>query len=96
MKSAEPSLFEIIDRFHSDWSHVDKMSRLGWLTGEKLRLEGLINQMAAYIRAKGAPLNELEKAYAQRLLDMIQMVDNEGTNVVNDLRVEALRELAKF
>ena len=54
--------FEEIERLHSEWTMMDKTARLGWLTGEKIRLNGLLNQMAQYVYARGGFLNNMEKA----------------------------------
>ena len=74
---------------------MDKTTRLGWLVGERIRLEGLANQLAQYVRASGGFLNETERAYARELLEMIQAVDAEGAKTLNELRTEAVKELAK-
>ncbi len=96
MITGTPNFYEEIDHCYSDWSHIDKMARLGWLTREKIRLNGLITLMASYIRTKRGHLNDSEKTYAKKLLDMIQMVDDEGAKVVNDLRTEAFTEIICF
>ena len=74
---------------------MDKTARLGWLTGERMRLNRLLNQMAQYVYARGGFLNNMEKAYAQKLLDMLQSVEIEGAKVSNELKNEALKDLTK-
>ena len=86
--------FSEIERLHSEWTMMDKTARLGWLTGERMRLNRLLNQMAQYVYARGGFLNNMEKAYAQKLLDMLQSVETEGAKVSNELKNEALKELA--
>lgn len=88
-------IFEEIERLHSEWSTKDKTARLGWLMGEKMRLNRLLNQMAQYAYARGGFLNNMEKAYAQKLLDMLQSVEIEGAKVSNELKNEALKDLTK-
>ncbi len=89
------NFFVEIDRLHSQWSVMDKATRLGWLAGERMRLNGLANQLAQYVRAAGGFMNESERAYARDLLDMIQAVEAEGAKTASDLRNEAVKELAK-
>lgn len=88
-------IFEEIDRLHSEWSTKDKTARLGWLIGEKMRLSKLLNQLAQYVYIRGGEMNNIEKAYAQKLIEMLQSVDAEGTKVGNELVNDALKELSK-
>lgn len=53
------------------------------------------NQFAQYISVRGGFANADEKAYATRLLEMINVVDAEGTRVANDLARDAFKELIK-
>lgn len=91
-----PSIYQEIDALHTEWSKMDKSTRLGWLMREKIRISGLINQLARYVQINGGFLNETEKAYACKLLDMYQTVDAEGAKTVHELGTEALNELARF
>lgn len=70
-------------------------TRLGWLIREKIRLNGMINQLARYAQLNGGFLNDMEKAYARILLDMYQTVDSEGAKTVHELGTETLNELAR-
>ena len=93
------NIFQEIDNLHSQWSameKMDKMTKLGWLMGERMRLNGLANQLALYVRDSGGFANDAEKAYARELLEMIQAVDVEGAKTVDELRNEAVKELAKY
>ena len=65
---------------------MEKAARLGWLSGEKARLTGLANQFF---------MNDPERAYARKLLDMINSVDAEGSKVMDDLRNDAFKEIVK-
>ena len=87
--------FYEIDRLHSEWSRMEKAARLGWLSGEKVRLTRLANQFSQYIYAKGGIMNDSERAYARKLLDMISSVDAEGSKVMEDLRNDAFKEIIK-
>lgn len=75
---------------------MDKSTRLGWLMKEKIRISGLINQLARYVQINGGFLNDTESVYARKLLDMYQTVDAEGAKTVHELGTEALNELARF
>ena len=89
------NLFDEISSLHSEWTRLDRATRLGWLAGEKVRLNALANQFARYISVRGGFSNDAEKAYARKLLEMIQAVDTEGAKTVNELRNEAIKELAQ-
>lgn len=87
--------FSEIDRLHSEWSRMEKAARLGWLSGEKARLTVLTNQFLQYIYAKGGIMNDSERAYARKLLEMINSVDAEGSKVMDELRNDAFKEIIK-
>ena len=91
-----PSIFREIDALHTEWSKRNKSTRLGWLIREKIRLSGLINQLARYVQINGGFLNDTEKAYASKLLEMLRTVDAEGAKTVQELGTEARNELARF
>ena len=85
--------YEEIDRLHSEWSWMEKAARLGWLSGEKARLTGLANKFSKYIYAKGGLMNDSERTYACKLLEMINSVDAEGSKVMDELRKDAFKEI---
>lgn len=87
--------FSEIDNLHSEWSRMEKAAWLGWLSGEQARLTGLANQFSLYIYTKGGIMNDSERAYARKLLEMINSVDSEGSKVMDDLRNEAFKEIIK-
>ena len=87
--------FSEIDNLHSEWSRMEKAARLGWLSGEKARIIGLANQFSRYIYAKGGLMNDSERVYARKLLDMINSVDAEGAKVMGELRNDAFKEIVK-
>lgn len=89
------NIFVEIDRLHSQWTVMDKAARLNWLVGERMRLNGLANQLAQYVRAAGGFRNESEMAHARELLKMIQAVEAEGAKTASELRNEAVKELLK-
>ena len=41
-------------------------------------------------------MNDSERAYARKLLEMINSVEAEGSNVMDDLRNDAFEELIKI
>jgi len=90
-----PTDFSEIDNLHSEWSRMERAVRLGWLSGERERLTGLANQFSLYIYAKGGLMNDSERAYARKLLDMINSMDAEGSKVMDDLRNDAFKEIIK-
>ena len=87
--------FSEIDRLHSEWSRMEKAARLSWLSGEKARLTGLANQLSLYIYAKEGLMNDSERAYARKLLEMINSVDAEGSKVMDGLGNDAFKEIIK-
>ena len=96
MRNIMPTtIFQDIDRLHSEWSRMEKAARLGWLSGEKARLTGLANQFSLYIYAKGGLMSDSERVYARKLLEMINSVDAEGSKVMDDLRNDAFKEIIK-
>ena len=74
---------------------MEKAAKLGWLSGEKARLTGLANQFSQYIYAKGGVMNDAERVYARKLLEMIYSVDAEGSKVMDELRNDAFMEIFK-
>lgn len=85
-----------IERLYSEWSRMEKATKLTWLTKEKMRLNGLANQMAQHINANGGFMSDAERTEACKILEMIHSVDAEGTKVMNDIRNDALKEIAKY
>ena len=74
---------------------MDKSFKLGWLSGEKMRLNGVAKQFARYISIRGGFANDVERAYARKLLEMINMVDAEGAKGANDLAKDAFKKMMK-
>ena len=74
---------------------METAARLGWLSGEKAWLTGLANQFSLYIYAKGGLMSDSERAYARKLLEMINSVDAEGSKVMDDLRNDAFKEISQ-
>lgn len=81
---------------HSEWSRMDKSTKLGWMMGRRMRLNVLANQLAQHVRAAGGFVNDAEREYARELLEMMQAVGAEGAKTANELRNEAITELAKL
>lgn len=87
--------FSEIERLHSEWSRMEKAVKLGWLSGKKARLTVLANQFSQFIYAKGGIMNDTERVYARKLLEMINSVDAEGSKVMDELRNDAFMEIVK-
>ncbi len=88
-------LFQEIDSLHSEWERMDKSAKLGWLAGERMRLNRLANQFAQYISIRGGFANDNERAYASKLLEMIGDVDAEGAKVAKNIGKDAIKEMVK-
>ena len=89
------SLFQEIDALHSEWSTVDNATKIVWLAGQRIRINGLLNQFAQYVKFNGGFLNDTERAYANKLLEMSREINSEGSKVANDLTRDAFRELCR-
>lgn len=92
---ASNTFFQEIDSLHSELERMDKSARLEQLAIEKIRLNRLVNQFAQYLSVKGGFANDNERAYASKLLEMINAVDAEGAKVANDLAKDAFKDMLK-
>ena len=86
--------FSEIERLHSEWSRVDKMSRLAYLKGQWDSLNQMAYQYGMYLRNRTS-ITQTERQYARYLVDMINSVDAEGAQLKDDLRNDALKEIIK-
>jgi len=75
---------------------MDKVSRIGYLLGERQRLNTIANQMATYISYKGGRMTPTERVQAQKLLEMIDAINEEGRRTSNELVNEAVLGLMKM
>jgi len=75
---------------------MDKVSRIGYLLGERQRLNTIANQMATYISYKGGRMTPTERVQAQKLLEMIDAINEEGRRTSNELVNEAVLGLMKI
>ena len=89
------NIFEEIDRLHSEWKSMDKALRLSWLATEKMRLNGLVNQLAQQVYVRGGFSGDYERAYASKLFEMTQTIDSEGARVANEMANDVLKEIMK-
>jgi hypothetical protein len=64
---ASNNIFQEIDNLHSKWERMDKSAKLGWLAGERMRLNRLANQFAQYISIRGGFANDDERVSASKL-----------------------------
>lgn len=87
-------ILQSIDQLHSEWSKMDKATKLGWLMKEKIRLKGITNQLAQSYQCKGYFTPD-EKNCAKCLIEMINSVDAEGTKVINELGNDVFKDLMK-
>ena len=88
--------FNLIDQLHSEWSKLDKASRMGYLIGQKIRLNTIANQMAAAVHARGGYMTPEEREQATKLLEMIEAVNREGQKTQQELAGEGIKELLKL
>lgn len=88
-------IFQEIERLHAEWSRMEKAAKLGWLAGEKIRLNRMMYQLSQYIHLKGGFSNNEERAYARKLIEMAEGIDVEGSKVWNDLADDAFKEIVK-
>ncbi len=74
---------------------MDKAARLSYLRGQWNRLNQLAYQYGMYLQGR-VVITQAERQYAQNLMEMLNSVEAEGTNVTNDLKNEVLKELTKI
>ena len=86
---ASENIFHEIDSILSEMERTDKATRMGWLMGEKMRLNRLANELALYSIRNGG-LTTSEKAYAGQLLDMI------SREISNDIRKEITKAILGY
>ena len=86
--------FSEIERLYSAWSRMDKMARLAYLKGQWDSLNQMAYQYGMYLKNRTS-ITPVERQYAQYLVDMINSVDAEGTQLMDDLRNDALKEIIK-
>ena len=86
--------FSEIERLHSEWSRMDKMARLSYLKGQWDSLNQMAYQYGMYLKNKTS-ITQSERQYARYLMEMINSVNAEGAKLMNDLAIDALKELAK-
>lgn len=88
-------IFQEIDRLHSEWSSMEKSARLGWLMGAKMWLNGLMNHFTQYISLKRGIMSDVEKAYAQKLLEINAEIDANGSKAVKDFANDTVKVIAQ-
>lgn len=86
--------FSEIERLYSAWSRMDKMARLAYLKGQWDSLNLMAYQYGMYLK-KRTSITQAERQYAQYLVDMVNSVDAEGSQLMDDLRNDALKEIIK-
>lgn len=86
--------FSEIERFHSEWSRMDKVAKLAYLKGRWNLLNQMVYQYGLYLKTRTS-ISQDERQYAQYLIDMINSVDAERAKVMNDFANDAFLELVK-
>lgn len=86
--------FSEIERLHSEWSMMDKMARLAYLKGQWDSLNQMAYHYGMYLKNRTS-ITQAERQYAQYLVEMINSVDAQGTQLMEDLRKDALKEIFK-
>ena len=86
----------VIDQLHSEWSKMDKASRMGYLIGQRIRLNTVANQMAAAVQARGGYMTPEEREQARKLLEIIEAINQEGQKTQQELAGEGIKELLKL
>lgn len=88
-------MFEEIDKLHAEWSKLDKATRILFLKGQWNRLNRCAGQMSEYLRLKGT-ISPEERAFAQKLIDMINEVSAEGVKTQRELASEYVKGIVKM
>lgn len=91
---ASENIFHEIDSILSEMERTDKATRMGWLMGEKMRLNRLANELALYSIRNGG-LTTSEKAYAGQLLDMISLVESQAAELNREISNDIRKEITK-
>ena len=86
---------QTIDQLHSQWSMMDKATKLLWLKQQQNQLNALAGQLSYRISLRGGRMTDVEKQYANKLLEMIDAVNEEGSKVSNEFRNDLLKEFFK-
>ena len=73
---------------------MDKATRMGWLMGERMRLNRLANELALYSICNGG-LTASEKNYARLLLNMIGSVESQAAELNRDILNDIRKEITK-
>ena len=72
--------------------HVDKMARMVYLKGQWDILNQIAYQYGVYLKSRTS-ITQVERRYTQYLVDMINSVDAEGAKLMNELTLDALKDL---
>lgn len=89
-------ILQEIDRLHTECSKMDKASRIGYLLGWQKQLFSMADQMATYVACKGGRMTPMERVQTQKLLEMIDAVNEEGRRNSNELVNEVVFGLMKM
>ena len=95
MQTSTNQTIQTIDQLHSQWSIMDKASKIVWLKQQQNQLNALASQLTHNISLRGGRMTDAEKQYANKLLEMIDAVNAESTKVSNEFRGDLLKEFFK-
>lgn len=88
------TIFEEIERLHSECSLMEKSARVAYLRGKWQRLNALAYQYGLYLNSK-PHITDAERQQAIWLLNEMDAVQNEGQKANMDLAKEMLKKLMK-
>ena len=69
--------FEEIERIHSQWSMLDKISKMAYLRNEYQRLDSIAYQFGFYLKSKGGYITDEERKLLQYLVEMMDSIKSE-------------------
>ena len=88
------TIFEEIERLHSECSLMEKSAKVAYLRGKWQRLNALAYQYGLYLNSK-PHITDAERQQAIWLLNEMDAVQNEGQKARMDLAKESAKEMLK-
>lgn len=89
-----PTIFEEIERLHSECSLMEKSAKVAYLRGKWQRLNALAYQYGLYLKSK-LHITDAERQQAIWLLNEMDAVQNEGQKASMELAKESAKEMLK-
>ena len=87
--------FEEIERIHSQWSMLDKISKMAYLRNEYQRLESIAYQFGFYLKSKGGYITDEERKLLQYLVEMMDSIKSEEEKIQAEFNNEWWNEWRK-